>query len=343
MLIGKLLNVMLKVSVCITTFNLESYISQTLESILNQNTSFNYEIIIVDDCSSDRTREILLDYQKAYPDKIILHLKKENVGVNYCNYDLIHLAKGEYIAWCDGDDYWLTRDKLQKQVDILDNNSSFSCVHTHWVDSYEADGRTNNYTIEQKQWERTLKGDKYVERFIAGETTGCRFSSLVCRKSLLVDFLKKDSAVLLAVPHKHNDFAIFCILAFYGPFFLLPEYTTAYRIREVSLSMGNDAEKRINYTLAYLQLLAYLYSAFDIRMEVLYKAIRRNVASVLHVMYVNRTNDWTIKICELTKNVSATGYRYSLGQKMLILTIKNKIIYSLTHRLFDYLYTRSLT
>lgn len=334
---------MLKVSVCITTFNLESYIYQTLDSVLMQDSSFEYEIIVADDGSNDRTREILLEYKKLYPDKIILHFQKENVGVNRNDYDLIHLAQGEYIAWCDGDDYWLTKDKLQKQVDVLDNNPSFSCVHTHWVDSYELDGRKQNVTINQKTWESELKGDKYVEHFIAGETSGCRFSSLMCRKSLLLDFLYKDSSILLTVPHKHNDFAIFCILAFYGPFFLLPEYTTAYRIREVSLSMGNDAEKRINYTLAYLQLLAYLYSAFDIRMEVLYKAIRRNVASVLHVMYVNRTNDWTIKICELTKSVSATGYRYSLGQKMLILTIKNKIIYSLTHRLFDYLYTRSLT
>ena len=327
---------MFKVSVCITTFNLESYVSQTLDSVLNQDVSFEYEILVADDCSKDRTREILKEYQKSYPNKIVLHFQRENVGVNRSNYDLIHLAKGEYIAWCDGDDYWLTRDKLQKQVDILDNNPSFSCVHTHWVDSYEVDGHRQDVTIHQKQWERELKGDKYVEHFIAGDTTGCRFSSLMCRRSMLLDFLKKDPAILLTVPHKHNDFAIFCILAFYGPFYLLPEYTTAYRIREVSLSMGNNPDKRINYTLAYLHLLTYLFRKFHVSRDVLYMAIRRNVASVLYVMYLNRAQDWSAKITELSNTILLTGYRYTLGQRLLKLTIKNPIIYFVLHNLFNF-------
>lgn len=331
---------MLKVSVCITTYNLEPYITQTLDSVLCQETSFDYEVIVGDDFSTDRTREILLQYKEQYPDKIILHFQKENVGVNRNDYDLINLAKGEYIAWCDGDDYWLTKDKLQKQVDILDANPDFSCVHTHWVDSYEVDGRKINFTIQQEQWERELKGDKYVERFIAGDTTGCRFSSLMYRKALILDFLSKDSAVYLSVPHKQNDFALFCILSYYGPFYLLPEYTTAYRIREVSLSMGNEVGKRINYTLSYLCLLAYLLKTFNVDKNIVYSAIRRNVATILHIMYNQRTCDWDAKLKELLFVVSQVGYNYSFGQRMLIMAIKSNVIYWMTGPLFGYLYNR---
>lgn len=328
----------MKVSVCITTYNLEPYIAQTLDSVLCQETSFDYEVIVGDDFSTDRTREILLQYKAQYPDKIVLHFQEKNVGVNRNDYDLIHLAKGEYIAWCDGDDYWLTKDKLQKQVEILDANPEYSCVHTHWVDCYEKDGTKRNFTIQQKVWERELKGDKYVERFIAGETTGCRFSSLMYRKALIWDFLNRDSSVYLNVPHKQNDFALFCILSYYGPFYLLPEYTTAYRVREVSLSMGNDAEKRINYTLAYLHLLAYLFTAFKIDREVLYVAVRRNVATILYYVYTN--SSCVYKLSELTEVIGLISYKYSIGQQILIMSIRSKLAYWLTKPLFGYLYRK---
>lgn len=331
---------MVKVSVCITTYNLESYITQTLDSVLCQETSFDYEVIVGDDFSTDRTREILLRYKEKYPNKVVLHFQKENVGVNRNDYDLIQLAKGEYIAWCDGDDYWLTKDKLQKQVEILDANPTFSCVHTHWVDCYEVDGRKTNFTIQQKEWERELTGDKYVERFIAGETTGCRFSSLMYRKALVIDFLSKDPSVYLGVPHKQNDFALFCILSYYGPFYLLPEYTTAYRIREVSLSMGNSAEKRVIYTIAYLHLLSYLLKAFKVNKIIVNTSMRRNVATILHAMYNERNRNWSTKLKDVSDVVSRADYTYTYGQRLLIMAIRNKAVYGITRPLFGFLYNR---
>ena len=327
---------MIKVSVCITTYNLESYISQTLDSVLCQETTFDYEVIIGDDCSTDKTREILLQYKKLYPNKIILHFQEKNVGVNRNDYDLIHLAKGEYIAWCDGDDYWLTKDKLQKQVEILDNNPEYSCVHTHWVDFYEKDGSKKNVTIHQKPWEAQLKGDKYVEQFVANNTSRCRFSSLMYRKALIWDFLKKDTTVYLDVPHKQNDFALFCILSYYGPFYLLPEYTTVYRLREVSLSMGKELLKKANYTLAYIYLITYLANKFKINKPVVHNAIRRNVATILYYMY--KDNSCKHLLSELTNVTNKVKYNYSIGQRFLINVIKYRFLYLLTKPLFAYLY-----
>lgn len=327
---------MIKVSVCITTYNLESYIAQTLDSILCQETTFDYEVIVGDDFSTDKTRDILLQYNKLYPNKIILHFQEKNVGVNRNDYDLIHLAKGEYIAWCDGDDYWLTKDKLQKQVDILDKNPEYSCVHTYWVDFYEKNGIKQNVTIKQNSWETELKGNKYVEQFVAGNTSGCRFSSLMYRKVHILDFLKIDPSVYLSVPHKQNDFAIFCILSFYGPFYLLPEYTTVYRIREVSLSFGKEFFKRANYTLAYIYLITYLANKFKINKSIVHDAIRRNVATILYYMY--KDNNSASLLSELTNVISKAGYKYSMGQRLLISAIKYRFMYLFTKPLFAYLY-----
>lgn len=129
-------------SVSLITYNQKSFISQTIDSILQQKVDFNYEIIIGDDCSTDGTRETLLEYQKNYPSliKLILHPQK-NAGIpgkiNFIS--TIDAAKGKYIALLDGDDYWTDPLKLQKQVDFLEANSDFAiCFHRVKID-YEGE------------------------------------------------------------------------------------------------------------------------------------------------------------------------------------------------------------
>lgn len=125
---------MIKVSVCITTFNVAPYIEKCLESVLKQKTDFNFEILIGDDYSTDNTRTILKNYEKKYPDKIKVVYHNENKGVNFNDYTLITKTQGQYIAWCDGDDCWIDEYKLAKQVEFLDNHKKFSAVFTNWTD-----------------------------------------------------------------------------------------------------------------------------------------------------------------------------------------------------------------
>jgi glycosyltransferase involved in cell wall biosynthesis len=118
------------VSVCMITYNHENYIQQAVDGVLMQRTDFNFELIIGEDCSTDKTREIVLKYGAQYPDKIKLILQKENVGMMRNFIDTLNLCSGKYIALCEGDDYWTDPDKLQKQIDFLRTNPSFSiCFH----------------------------------------------------------------------------------------------------------------------------------------------------------------------------------------------------------------------
>jgi glycosyltransferase involved in cell wall biosynthesis len=117
-------------SVFMLVYNQEGFISQTLESILHQKTSFPFNIVIGEDCSTDNTRAIIEAYKKQYPDKIKVISSSQNVGlinnfirtVNYCD--------GKYIAICDGDDFWTDEHKLQMQIDFLENHSDYSIVFT---------------------------------------------------------------------------------------------------------------------------------------------------------------------------------------------------------------------
>lgn len=125
---------MIKVSVCIPTYNHGLYIAQAIEGALMQQTDFSFEIVIGEDDSTDSTRSIVIDYAKRYPAKIRLFLNdRKNVifinGRPSGRWNLINLLKqagGQYIALCEGDDYWTDASKLQKQVDFLDANPEYA-------------------------------------------------------------------------------------------------------------------------------------------------------------------------------------------------------------------------
>lgn len=120
----------MKVSVCIITYNHEKFIAQAIESALSQNTSFDYEIVICEDHSQDRTREICEKYAAEYPEKIRLLASSSNLGLIRNFIRALQACQGTYIAFLEGDDFWINNDKLQTQADFLDNNEHCSiCFH----------------------------------------------------------------------------------------------------------------------------------------------------------------------------------------------------------------------
>jgi glycosyltransferase involved in cell wall biosynthesis len=121
----------MKVSVAMVTYNHERFISQAIESALMQQVNFDYEIVIGEDCSTDHTRDIVIDYQQRYPDKIRLLLPEKNLGAKKNGIQVHKACQGEYIALLDGDDYWTFPHKLQKQVDFLDTHPECAiCFHS---------------------------------------------------------------------------------------------------------------------------------------------------------------------------------------------------------------------
>src|SRR5260221_9377408 len=101
-------------SVCLITYNHSKFIRQAIEGVLMQSVNFSWELIIADDCSTDGTREILLEYKQKYPDFIKLILQKQNVGPAKNWLGLITSPKSKYIAYFEGDDFWIHPFKLQK-------------------------------------------------------------------------------------------------------------------------------------------------------------------------------------------------------------------------------------
>lgn len=127
-------NAKIMVSVDMITYNHEKYIAQAIEGVLMQKTNFLIELVIGEDCSTDNTRQICIDYKEKFPDKIRLLLPNNNLGINENGLQTLKACTGKYIALCEGDDYWTDPYKLQKQVDFLEAHLDYGMIHTNCDD-----------------------------------------------------------------------------------------------------------------------------------------------------------------------------------------------------------------
>lgn len=116
------------VSIHCITYNHEKYIGKAIEGFLMQKTEFEYEIIIGEDCSPDKTLEVVRAYERQHPDKIRVIHTGVNVGMNKNSRRVFDAATGEFVAVCEGDDYWIDPYKLQKQVDFMRKHPDCSMV-----------------------------------------------------------------------------------------------------------------------------------------------------------------------------------------------------------------------
>ena len=118
------------VNIVMLTYNEEKFVSQAIDSVLEQVCNFPFLLVIFDDCSTDNTAAICRDYSLKYPQKIHFTQNITNLGLIKNYREALHFCKAKYIAILEGDDYWIDKYKLQKQVVLLESNSEIGLVHT---------------------------------------------------------------------------------------------------------------------------------------------------------------------------------------------------------------------
>ena len=169
------------VSICCTTFNHESYIEDAIKSFLMQETSFPFEILIRDDCSTDKTTTIIKQYQKKYPNIIFPTYEKENTfsqGIKPMPV-LFKKARGEYLALCEGDDYWIDRDKIQIQFEEMENMKNINfCFHSAFL-------HKNNKLLKNPSWDFNKKQIIPIEKVLSCTGSFSPTSSYFIRKEVL--------------------------------------------------------------------------------------------------------------------------------------------------------------
>lgn len=205
------------VSVWMTTYNHERYIAQAIESVLMQKTSFPFELLIGEDCSTDNTGKICKDYAERHPGVIRLFSRAKNLGMIQNGLATLSEAKGKYVAILEGDDFWIDPLKLQKQVDFLESNPDFSlCFHN----AYEIDGQEEGlpYSKIFRHYEKDVFSlpDLFKSWFIPT-------ASVVFRRSAVIDLPDWYSSAPV------GDTPFFVLVASKGKLKLVEGIMSAYR------------------------------------------------------------------------------------------------------------------
>jgi len=228
-----------KVSVLMLTYNHENYIKLAIEGVLMQKTNFNFELIIGEDYSTDKTRDIVLDYKNKYPDKIKLVLQEKNVGPSKNFIDILNISSGKYIAICEGDDYWIDPYKLQKQVDFLENNPDYSLVYTDFIVINEHDIEIYDEFCYKFQKARFFSGYVFWELFKRNFIPNL---TVLYKKEILNDFLKEIENKWYLI-----DYLFWLHIAFNSKIKYLDLKSAKYRRHKKGFTYSRQIEKSKPY------------------------------------------------------------------------------------------------
>lgn len=319
----------IKVSVLVYCYNHEKYLAQCIESILMQETTFNYEIIIHDDASSDESAEIINKYVKLYPEKVKCFI--ENSSLFYSDpytffySHMMQLAKGKYIALAEGDDYWSNCNKLQLQYEMMEKHLECSIsVHNVWL----LDCKNKKYMgiIPAKGMlhphNNVVKSEKIIYRWIR-EGTFFSFNSYFIRRNTIEEenvpkFILQDYGI---------DFVKVLEAMEKGNILYIPYEMAVKRVyNDGSLSHQNSEknwEKIINSINNMIQTLKYFdeYSEYEYHKEIenviLYNEIKKKLILCKCFDKYNNIDFYSGEI------ISSSNRRFFL--------VKNKILSILTY------------
>lgn len=231
-----------KVSVICCAYNQESYIRECIDGLVNQDTSFRYEIIIHDDASADGTADIIREYHQKYPDLIRPICQRENQysrKTGILKTFVYPRLKGKYVAICEGDDYWTDPKKLQKQVEVLEAEPHYSMCSTACDRHVQETGETSAFFPSVQRilsWENLLK-----KNCIANLTT-------LVRTEYLVEYNRDVSPTMPSFPM--GDYPMWLFMASKGPVIQLADNTATYRILARSASHFPDPKEMIAFEVA---------------------------------------------------------------------------------------------
>jgi glycosyltransferase involved in cell wall biosynthesis len=208
----------MKLSVMMITYNHVKFIAQAIESVLRQRVNFEYEIIIGEDCSTDGTRAVIMDFHRRYPQRIVPLLRDRNLGAMRNFKETLAACRGDYVALLEGDDYWIHENKLQMQVDFLDehNDHAICCHRARFVNET---GAEQSWVFPTRPAGTYVMADLLHENFIVTCSAVYRWGSV----GSLPDWF---------FTLKMGDWPLHVLVSRAGKIHLMDEVLSVYRIHQ---------------------------------------------------------------------------------------------------------------
>ena len=254
------------ISVVILTYNQQDTIGRAIDSVLMQKCHVPFEIIIGEDASTDNTRVICQEYAKKHPDIIRLFCNEQNKGITDNYFDCLLQCRGQYIADCAGDDFWIDPDKLEKEVSVMESHPSVTMVITNWQ---YYDEQTQQTTPSRQQQHAPITPGRDLLRAIITQQNMSVFH--LCTALYRADIFRKayeeDTYMFRNKDLCSADMQIASAMAWHGDIAYLPDVTLNYSISDRSVSNVTDSEKAFRFVSRTIELTNYLANKYHIDIQ----------------------------------------------------------------------------
>lgn len=293
------------VSICCTCYNHELFVRETLEGFLMQETTFSFEIVVFDDASTDNTQQVILEYANKYPHLFRLFLQKENLwqrkGISGTQTLSVPNARGKYIAFCEGDDYWTDPFKLQKQVDFLEANPDYGLVHADYqyyfnsANRFEYVKRNNLHT--GNIFEYLLRENEIVTL------------TVLARAEIIKEFM-----IFWKLSFSMIDYPMWLYLTEKHKVHYIPQIMGVYRKLTESMSNTWDIDKRRSIDREVLDIRVFFAQRNNLMPLIEKQLVDFEKEGIVHAFY---TKD---------RELSESSYRYLHTKSNL--SIKDRLLYA---------------
>lgn len=230
-----------RVSVLMITYNHADYLAEAIEGVVGQKCDFPFELIIGEDASADSTRQIALEYQQRYPHIIRVIHSPGNVGMNANALRIFKRARGEYVAYCEGDDFWCSQSKLAQQVALMESDRWAVIVHTDWTRAARQEGSWR-FDISKSIHRRTKP--EYLSGFIFRTwyyPKTLRTCTILLRRKTMQDWYESG---LMDNRYLFGDSVLNSWITEKGRVAYLPSVTAVYRVSPNS-ALRSGARSRV--------------------------------------------------------------------------------------------------
>ena len=297
------------ISVIVATYNQETTIRRTLDSILMQQCHLPVEIVIGEDCSTDHTRSICEQYARHHPDHIRLIANERNKGIIDNYFDCLLACRGKYIADCAGDDFWTTPLKLEKEVCIMESHPEVTLVHTNWVRYDEVTGNTS--PSGRQPFDQLLTDGHSMLQAIVTPTA--RPIIHLCTALYRADFVKtalsEDPYLFRNKEFGCEDLQICFEAARRGVIAYLPDITLNYSVNHTSVSFNTDDTRQFQFVRRITDLSHYLIRKHQLRGTELDNYFQQRIFTLAMHAFRAHSNELRdeVHMCADRWNVKPTG------------------------------------
>lgn len=286
------------VSVLMITYNHEAYIEKSIQSILDQETTFPFELVIGEDCSTDRTGEIVRDYAAQYPEIIRLVTSSKNVGVDANSKRVRESASGEYFAYCEGDDWWKVPHKLQAQIEVMMQDSTIGLVYSDHDRYSTSTGNTTYQYLKSRGLPASATPD--VEDILYGRA-GVLTCTVVARADLVRQIIASDP-YLYSGAFRMGDTQLWAELALVSKLRYIDESMSVRNLLTESATRSRDEKNVISFSVSNAEMCLYLCDKHSLSEDLV----------AFHKNYLRRSS---FKLAFLEGDAEKTGQLLRNGER----------------------------